>query len=53
MFFCASGAALFIGSGMAARERFAAVRAGLIGYSPRDRSRHGSASISGPIGGAD
>ena len=44
VFFCASAAALFVGSGMPARERLAAVRAALFGYSPRARSgRHSTA----------
>lgn len=38
LFFGASAAALFVGSGMAASDRLAAVRAALFGYSPRDRS---------------
>jgi hypothetical protein len=44
MFFVASAAALFVGSGLAAHERLAAVRAGFFGYSPRDRPRRGSVS---------
>lgn len=44
MFFVASAAALFVGSGMAAQERLAAVRAGFFGYSLRDRPRRGKAS---------
>jgi hypothetical protein len=32
--FAASGAALFVASGMSVRERLAAVRSGLLGYSP-------------------
>lgn len=38
LFSCTSAAALFMGSGMGGRERLAAVRAALVGYSPRDRS---------------
>jgi hypothetical protein len=35
VFLCASGGALLIGSGMPVRERFAAIPAAILGYSPR------------------
>jgi hypothetical protein len=37
-FFCASAAALLIGSGMPIGERLAAIPAAALGYSPRPRS---------------
>jgi hypothetical protein len=37
-FFCASAAALLIGSGMPVGERLAAIPAAALGYSPRARS---------------
>jgi len=43
-FFCSSAVALFVGSGLSARERLAAASAALFGYSPREkspRSTHG------------
>jgi hypothetical protein len=36
--FCGSAIALFMSSGMTARARLAAISAGLLGYSPRERS---------------
>jgi len=36
-FFSSSASALFVGSGLSARERLAASSAGLFGYSPRER----------------
>ena len=38
-FFCSSAVALFVGSGLSARERLSAASAGLFGYSPREKSR--------------
>jgi len=38
-FFCSSAVALFVGSGLSARERLSTASAGLLGYSPRERSR--------------
>jgi hypothetical protein len=35
--FCASGAALFMGSNLSPRERLAAAPAALLGYSPRTK----------------
>ena len=34
--FCSSGVALFVGSDIPARERLAAARTGVFGYSPRE-----------------
>ena len=45
-FFAASAGALFIASGMRARERLAAISGALLGYSPRERSRRRSTSPS-------
>jgi hypothetical protein len=37
VFFCASAGAFFVGSGIPVRERLGAVRAALLGYTPRER----------------
>ena len=43
LFFCSSGGALVMSSGMTFRERVATVSAGLLGYSPPERKRQSDA----------
>jgi uncharacterized membrane protein YeaQ/YmgE (transglycosylase-associated protein family) len=45
-FIAASIGALFVASGMSLREKFAAIPAALLGYSPRERSRKRSTPAS-------
>jgi hypothetical protein len=47
LFFAASVAALFTGSGVPVGERIAAIPAALLGYSPRSLSRRRSGAVSG------